>query len=86
MSTEEDRDRLKNLRQAIGTAMEESACLFLQLPEEEHPYYLANAVAAWNLVSTEPLSPEDLQKMIEALFTGGDNDPAAAAGSVEEAA
>lgn len=69
-----DREKLKNLRTAIQCHMEDGAMLFQQLPEAEHDYYLANCVAAWELVATEPLTPEALQRMIEALFSHGDDD------------
>ena len=53
--------------------MEDAATLFLQLPPAEHDYYLVNAVAAWNLVSTQPMTPEQLQRMIETLRDGRDH-------------
>jgi hypothetical protein len=71
---ESDREKLKNLRQSIGQHMEDAATLFMQLPEQEHDFYLLNAVAAWELVSSQPLTPEELQAMIETLFSGDGND------------
>lgn len=76
MSKDEDRDRdrLKNLRTSIQCHMEDGSMLFQQLPEAEHDYYLANCVAAWELVASEPLTPEQLQRMIETLFSHGEDD------------
>jgi hypothetical protein len=54
--------------------MEDAASLFQQLPKEEYGYYLVNAVAAWQLVAAEPLTPEQLQRMVETLFSPGDGD------------
>jgi uncharacterized membrane-anchored protein YhcB (DUF1043 family) len=73
MTTQES-DRLKTLRQSIAQHMEDSAMLVQQLPEEEHDYYLLNAVGAWQLVAAEPMSPELLQRMVEALFSGDGDD------------
>ena len=58
--TDLDRDQLKNLRTSIQCHMEDGAVLFQQLPQAEHDYYLANCVAAWELVGSQPMTSEQL--------------------------
>jgi uncharacterized membrane-anchored protein YhcB (DUF1043 family) len=75
MSTDEEREeRLRGFRVAIAHHFEDAASLYEQLPEEEHDLYLADAVNAWTLVNSEPLTGEQLTAMIEALFIDEDDE------------
>jgi hypothetical protein len=65
-----NREKLKNLRIAIAQHLEDAASLSQQLPEWEHDLYLNNAVAAWELVGSEPLTGEKITRMVETLFSG----------------
>lgn len=69
MSTDQEREPLKNLRIAIAQHMEDAASLSQQLPEWEHDFYLINCVAAWELVANEPLTGEKVTRMVETLFS-----------------
>jgi hypothetical protein len=70
---ESNREQLKNLRRSISQHMEDAAMLFMQLPEQEHDFCLVNCVAAWELVASQPMTQEQLQGMIETLFSGNDD-------------
>jgi hypothetical protein len=69
MITEEsERERLKNLRRSIEQHMEDAASFFMQLPREEHDYYIVNCIGAWQLGSPEPMTSDQLQNMVVRLF------------------
>jgi hypothetical protein len=71
---ESDREKLHNLRASIQAHLEDGAMLFQQLPEAEYDFYLVNCIAAWELVASQPMKPELLQRMIETLFSADGND------------
>jgi hypothetical protein len=68
MSTEDEEKRMNDIRDAMEAHLQDAAGLALQLPPDDHLFWLADAIAAWEVKADEGISGDMITAMVEQLY------------------